>query len=61
MAELERAPELNYFRQKTDRLREAVEALPGELSATPGGDQRHELSARLKDAAKSAKRCGASR
>jgi hypothetical protein len=31
MAELERAPELNYFPQKTDALREAVDALLGEL------------------------------
>jgi hypothetical protein len=35
MAELERASELNYFPQKTDRLREAVETLLGER--TPGG------------------------
>lgn len=61
MAELERAPEPNYFPQKKDRLREAVETLLEELNATPVGDQRHELSVRLKDAAKSAKRCGASR
>jgi hypothetical protein len=51
MAEAERAPELNYFAQKADRLQEAVEALRGELNATPFGDQRHEHSARLKDAA----------
>jgi hypothetical protein len=61
MAELERAPELAYFPQKTDRLREAVEALLGEPNATPGGDQRHGLSARFKDATQSAQRCGASR
>jgi hypothetical protein len=61
MAEPERAPERAYFPQKTDRLREAVEALPGEPNATPDGDQRHGRSARFKDATQSAKRYGASR